>query len=314
MHAAMVYTETRRAAADAAEGARSKATGELQYIESIIGPPGNPKNSPLPPDALVTAADLMANLYALPEASGRKLRDSIPKLQEERDAALDRWRQARDQARTDHTKIPDDIKADHKATLRALNEANAELDSVERMNSPLSKLFDIRLSDVSPVLKGAAEGSRGARFLGDIPGVDIVAGAISTGVLSYDDMQKGDDWTAMPKEGSAQVASIVAGAAAGVAAGAVIVGGAALIGVSAPVIVVAGAAVVVGAVVAFGVGSAVSNAWHEHWDEDIHQYGVVGGIGHGLANVGTNTLNDFGHAKDAIAGGVSHLWTGIFGH
>ena len=249
MHASMVYTETRRAAMDAAEGARSRATGDLQYIESIIGPPKNPKTIPLSPDAVVTAADLMANLYALPAASSRKLRESIPRLQQERDAALDRWRQARDQARVDHTKIPDDIKADHKATLRALNEANAELDSVERMNSPLTKLFDIRLTDVSPALKGAAEGSRGARFLGDIPGVDIVAGAISTGVLSYDDMQKGDDWTAVPKEGSGQVASIVAGAAAGVAAGAGAVGGAALIGVSGPVIVVSRAAGGVGAVV-----------------------------------------------------------------
>jgi hypothetical protein len=314
LQAATVYSEIQRYAMATARRARLQATDQLQAVESMIGPPSNPQAAALPPDAWASAGDSLMTLYALPSSAGRNLRARIPELRHEREAALDRWREARDQARLDKTKIPDDIKVDHKATLQALNEANAELDSVERFDSRWTKLIDLRISDVTPGLKAASEASRAARFLGDVPVVDVAAGIVATGLLSYDDMQKGDDWSAVPKEASAQAAGIVAGVAAGVAVGVVVVGGAALIGVSAPVIVVVGAAAIVGGVVAFGVGDAVSNAWHEHWDEDIHQYGVVGGVGHGLANVGTNTLKDFGHVKDAIGSTATNLWKGIFGH
>jgi hypothetical protein len=311
--AAMVYADTRQYALQVAEQARLHATSELQSVESVIGPPqqaGAAKG--MPADSWVTVSDLVANLYALPASASRELRGRIPQLQAERNAALDRWRAARDQARLNGTKIPDDIKADHKATLRALNDANAELDSLERSDSRLSKLFDVRLGTLLR-LSEVADGARAMKLFADVPVVDVVAGGLSTGIASYQDMQKGDDWTAIPKEASAQVVGIAAGAAVGAA----VVGGAVLLGVAAPEIVVVGAAVVIGGVVAVGVGDMVSNAWSEHWDEDIHQHGVVGGIAQGVFDVDQRTVKDFenigGAAKDFVASKASDIWHGIFG-
>jgi hypothetical protein len=83
------------------------------------------------------------------------------------------------------------------------------------------------------------------------------------------------------------------------------------------VILAVGAGVVIGGAVAVGVGDAVSNAWHEHWDEDIHQYGVAGGIGHGLEDVAGKTGQDMANLgstiKSGVAGAATSLWHGIFG-
>jgi hypothetical protein len=79
------------------------------------------------------------------------------------------------------------------------------------------------------------------------------------------------------------------------------------------VLLAVGVGVVVGGIVAVGVGDLVSNAWHEHWDEDIHKYGVAGGIGHGLEDVGSKTVNDAEKLPGTIANAAAGIWHGIFG-
>lgn len=74
-----------------------------------------------------------------------------------------------------------------------------------------------------------------------------------------------------------------------------------------PVAVVAG----VGGLVIIGTTDLLDEAFHEHWSEDIHDHGVVGGILHGSANVASDTWGDVkrlgGDAKD----GAKKVWHGF---
>ena len=74
---------------------------------------------------------------------------------------------------------------------------------------------------------------------------------------------------------------------------------------AAPLVAVGGAALVGGAV-AVGVGDLVYEGFHEHWDEDIQQHGVVVGIADGVGHTFANTGKDIGHM-------ASSVWHGIFG-
>jgi hypothetical protein len=61
------------------------------------------------------------------------------------------------------------------------------------------------------------------------------------------------------------------------------------------------------------VGLLVTNAFHEHWDEDIHKYGVVGGIAAGVVNMDKNTAKDIVNLGKNTWNTASNVWHGIFG-
>jgi hypothetical protein len=292
--------------------ARFEATSQLQGIEAIIGPPPNAGSGPVsPPDMWVTVGDTIAGLYAVPASASRYLRTKIPVLKAKRDAAHTKFSAAQKQYSKLRVQMPDDVKAERRSALQALEKANEDLTKVERWDNRLMKLMDVRAGEVVPGLRAAADGSRIARFGADLPLIDIAAIGVATGLTSYDDMQKGDDASAIPKELSANVVAAVAATVVAT----VVVGAAVALG--APVIVAVGLGVIIGGAVAVGVGDAVSNAWHEHWDEDIHKYGVAGGIGHGLEDVGGKTAQDMSNlwstAKNGVSGAATSLWHGIFG-
>jgi hypothetical protein len=52
------------------------------------------------------------------------------------------------------------------------------------------------------------------------------------------------------------------------------------------------------------IGVGVDKLVHEHWSEDIHDHGVLGGLGVGTANVAKNTYNG---VKEDLKG----AWHGI---
>jgi hypothetical protein len=47
-----------------------------------------------------------------------------------------------------------------------------------------------------------------------------------------------------------------------------------------------GGLLLLGGWIADYVGDLVHNAFQEHWGADIHQYGVLGGVGHGARHPG----------------------------
>jgi uncharacterized protein YukE len=312
--AAATYQQEWQLAQDIATRARMDANRQLLDVESQIGPQAN-GSAQLSPFDWVTDADYLRGFWAVPAAARLYQQGRVGVLRIERDAAKARFREAVKKNSRLHVKTSDDIKAARRETVAKFQAATEDLDRMEALvkKVPLAAVLDARVGSAAvKLIPGLAKGSGMIKFLDEIPIVDVAAAVAGTALQSYDDMQKGDDWTAIPKELTANAGGIIAG----VAVGAVIVGGLVAIGVGSPVILI-GAAAIVGGAVAVGVGDAITNVWHEHWDEDIHKYGVVGGIGSGVGNVLTNTGHDVvklgSTTWSAVSGGATSLWHGIFG-
>lgn len=60
-----------------------------------------------------------------------------------------------------------------------------------------------------------------------------------------------------------------------------------------------GAVLLGGGAVVVGVGDFAYQGFHEHWSEDIHDHGVIAGLGTGVDNMGKNTGGDM---KDMAVG------------
>jgi uncharacterized protein YukE len=299
------YVQAWQAANEDAQRARMEADGRLQGVESVIAPPNDAGGHSLRRDQAASLGGVLADFWAVPAGSRSWLGDQrVPWLQSERDDAHAKFSAALKQYSKRHQPLPDDVKAARRETLERLQSAQASLDEAEGLarRIPFTKLLDTRTGDVLPWLKGV-------KFLGEIPVVDGIAVVVGTAASSYDDMQKGDDWTAVPKEAAVNVGAIAAATAVAVT----IVGAAATSEVTAPAVVVVGGAVLAGGVVAVGVGELGYSLIHEHWDEDMHRDGVVGGLAHGVGDVAVNSgrgMVEVGHGAWTGAVGV---WNHVFG-
>jgi uncharacterized protein YukE len=310
--AAATYTQEWQLAQDMATQARMDANQQLMDVEGLMAPQGNGTGTQLSPDQWEMDADYLRGFWAAPVVARKYLALRLPKLRAERQAAHAKFTQAvRDNGRRG-LKTPDSIKADRRASVQKFQDAYAEEARLERVekNFPIFKAMNVRVGSVVVKLApGLASDSKLFKIFADIPVLDLAAVGVGTALQSVDDNQKGEDWSsAVPKE----LASNVAGLAAGIAVGALIVGGAAMLGISAPV-GVAIAAIAVGGVVAVGVGLLVTNAFHEHWDEDIHKYGLVGGIAAGVVHIDQNTAKDIVNLGKNTLNTAQNVWHSIFG-
>lgn len=170
----------------------------------------------------------------------------------------------------------------------------------------LSKALDARLGD----LAGAARLAKAARlptfleFTKEIPVIDVAATAAAAGLQTKDDMEKG--WSA-PHAIGADFGAGAIGLGVGVGIGT------ASFMVSAPALLVAGVA----GGLAVGVCDLAYQAFHEHWSEDIHKDGVVGGVLDGIGHSSARVGSDVKHVAKDIRDGASSLghkvWHGLFG-
>jgi hypothetical protein len=310
--AAATYAQEWQVAQDMATQARMDANQQLMDVEGLMAPQGNGTGAQLSPDQWEMDADYLRGFWAAPVVARKYLALRLPKLRAEREAAHAKFTEATRANGRLRLKTPDSIKADRRASVQKFQDAYAEEARLERVekNFPIFKAMNVRVgSAVVKLAPGLASDSKLFKIFADIPVLDLAAVGVGTALQSVDDNQKGEDWSsAIPKE----LASNVAGLAAGVAVGALIVGGAAMLGISAPV-GVAVLAIAAGGVVAVGVGLLVTNAFHEHWDEDIHKYGVVGGIAAGVVNIDRNTAKDIVKLGVSTWNTASTVWHGIFG-
>jgi len=130
-------------------------------------------------------------------------------------------------------------------------------------------------------------------FLKEVPVIDVAAAAACGLVEAKDDHDKGWSW-------QHSVTVDVGVAVGGVAVGALVV-------VALPVEgAVAVAAVGVGATIA--ATSVLDHAFHEHWSEDIHDHGVVGGVLHGAGDVATETVDDGKRLLKDVWHGVTSIF------
>lgn len=304
------YATTWTQSLQLAEDARVDAATQLQQIYQQIAPPGT-SGDPMGTGDKVTVGDYLRGLWGIPSAYSKTVNEQSEKLSKDAATAKDAWTKAKNARPNPNIAMPQGAKdALHDARLK-LASAQGDLTAAEKLEShtPLSKVLDVRLSTAMSLLGVEARASgeldfvqKSVKFVGDVPVLDALAAGAGTYLGAEDDMEKGMPWyEAVPENALSNVGSLAVGAVAGTAIGGLVAAG------SFAGATVAGVAVgaVAGGVICVGVGDLTSNLLHEHWDEDIHKDGVLGGIGDGIGHSVTKTGSD-------IAGLGEKLWHSIF--
>lgn len=293
-------TYAREVTALRAEARRARAEAEkelLSFLDQLLS--GAPKATP---DLYVTAADYLRGLLAIPNEADRNL----VKTYQDRMAEL---RQARVGAKADveairatgvSIKPGDPAYAPYREAIDAIKDLDRDTSAARAGlgESSLSKMLNFKVGDIAAV--EAAKLPRFLRFAKEIPVLDIAATGAAAALQTKDDVEKG--WS-LPHAAAVDVGAGAIGLGAGLGVAAT---------VSAPVGLVAAGA----GIAAVGVGDFAYQAFHEHWSEDIHDHGVVGGvltgIGHSGARVGDdvkNVMTDIGHGAESLG---KSLWHGLF--
>ncbi|MFD0512879.1 hypothetical protein ACFQ0Q_25845 [Streptomyces aureus] len=156
----------------------------------------------------------------------------------------------------------------------------------------------MKLADAADALRAGEGVEKLPDFLKEIPVLDVAAAGTCGLLEASDDHDKGWSWQhSIAVDGGANVGGLVAGTA--IAAGLV-----AAAPFDVPVAVVAG----VGGAVVIGATGVIDHAFHEHWSEDIHQDGVVGGVLHGSGHVLSQTGDDFKRLGKDVWGGIKSIF------
>jgi uncharacterized protein YukE len=262
----------------------------------------------------VTIGDYLRALYAYDsERTRAKGHDAATKLddaQHEADRAKKELRAERKAYQKAGRALPKDLpaKGAYRDALAKLDSLETDIARGEHGSSalPYDHALNTKVVDAAKVLRVGEGAEKLPDFLKEVPVVDIAA-AGAVGVLeAKDDHDKGWSWShsVVVDEGAA-----LGGLAVGSLAVAGGVAGAAALGVSAPVGLVAG----VGGVVVIGATNYIDSALHEHWSEDIHDHGVVGGILHGVGDSWTTSWHsDVNLGKD-VGNAAKKAWNGFTG-
>ncbi|MGW2382849.1 WXG100 family type VII secretion target [Streptomyces sp. NPDC001658] len=288
------YDTVRRQILHTAQQARLVAADKLRGLYAQV-------TAPVSTGDKVTLADALRGLYAYDaedaRAGGREARAALDSAKAEEQAAKKELRAERKAYQKAGRGLPKDLPAkgayaDAVMRVDSLEEAIARADHGSTA-LPYDRALNVKLADAADALrlgKGVAELPE---FLKEIPVLDVAAAAACGLVEAKDDHDKGWSW---------QKSVVVDG---GAALGGVAVGAA-----------VTAALPVEGAVAVAGVGVAAAvtatevldHSLHEHWSEDIHDHGVVGGVLTGAGHV----LSETGEDDVRMAKDIWHGVTSIF--
>jgi hypothetical protein len=258
------------------------------------------------PGDKITLADYLRGLYAYDaedaRVGGAKARTELDDAKAEEQAAKKELRAERKAFQKAGRALPKDLPAKS-----AYREAMTKVDSLEEdiaradhgsTRLPYDRALNVKLTDAAAALRAGESVDKLPDFLKEVPVLDVAA-AGACGILeASDDHDKGWSWQhSVTVDGGANLAGLAAGTAitAGLVAAAPF---------EAPAIVVAG----VGGAVVVGATGVIDHAFHEHWSEDIHDHGVVGGVLHGTGHVFTETGHDFVRLKDDVWHGIKSLF------
>lgn len=182
---------------------------------------------------------------------------------------------------------------DYKAAAADLRQSETKLADALDSRNAFSKLVNFKAGDIAGLSEALSKFKYAPDFLKDIPVVDVAAALVAGGFEAKQDHDEGWSWThAALVDGGIAVGGVVAGCAAvALLPEAVTVAGAVAVGTAA-----------VGTALVVGVG--IDKLVHEHWSEDIHDHGVVGGLAHGSWDVVKGT-------GKSIADDAKGLWHGV---
>ncbi|WP_327288614.1 WXG100 family type VII secretion target [Streptomyces sp. NBC_01198] len=232
--------------------------------------------------------------------AGKKLTEAEKKHEE----ALKAMREEEAKFRTAEADLPKAfrLKGEYQRLGTQIDALDAEV-AASKNGSPFLPYDRVLNYKVADALKGFRFVEGAPEFLKEIPVVDVLAvGAIGL-VEAKEDHDKGWSW-------KHSVAVDVGAGVVGLAAGAAAVAAAPEIGIG---LGAAATAATAGAVFV-GVGYFTDEAFHEHWSEDIHDHGVVAGIGDGTWNVTKNTGEDMKNLAVGTAKGIGNAGKSVWHH
>ena len=278
--------------------AKTDAAQALQELYDELDP-----EKPLAPADKFTVGIFLRDLYAT--------RDDYKSAQAEKaDKEVEAARESRTQARTaldserealaaEGKQPPTDLSSykDYRASVSELVKSEQSLATIEESRKSFSRVVNFKAGDIEGLSKAISDCKLAPDFLKDVPVVDVAAALVGAGFEAKQDHDEGWSWThSALVDGGAAVGGVVAGVAVVALLPEEAVGAAA---------VAVGTAAVTSCLV---VGVGVDKLVHEHWSEDIHDHGILGGLGVGSENVAKNTYK--GVTEDLK--GAWHGITSIF--
>ncbi len=283
-------------AMQAAQHARLVAAKQLQQLYADVDP-----SKPMSAGDKITAADYLRGLWAIDaernRQAGKAALDELNEAVKDHNKALADLAAEEAKLRTAQQNLPKTFKlnGEWRASVEKVSELETELSGIENSSTtmPYDRQLNFKLADAAESVRGLSALEKLPDFLKEIPVIDVAAAA-TTGVLeARTDHDEGWSWQhSLLVDGGAALGGLALGVGAVAAA---------------PVEGVVATAALGGAVVV-GAGLVVDKAFHEHWSEDIHDHGVVGGVLHGAGHVFTET----GKSLKGMGEGVWHGITSIF--
>ena len=288
------YDTVRKQVMHTAQHARLIAADKLRGLYAQVTAPTSTGDK-------ITIADALRGLYAYDaedaRAGGKKARTELDDAKAAEQTAKKELRAERKAYQKAGRSLPKDLPAkgayrDAVMQVDSLEEAIARAD-VGSGKLPYDRLLNVKLADAADALRLGKGLEALPEFLKEVPVIDVAAAAACGLVEAKDDHDKGWSW-------QKSVTVDVGAAVGGVAVGALAVAAAPVEGAF--------------AVAAAGVGAVIlatdvlDHSFHEHWSEDIHDHGVVGGVLTGSGDVVANTWDD----GKRLAKDVWHGVTSIF--
>ncbi|MFD6994813.1 WXG100 family type VII secretion target [Streptomyces mirabilis] len=272
------YDKVRTEILHTAQHARLVAADKLRGLYAQV-------TASVSPGDKITLADMLRGLYAYDaedaRAGGKEARTLIDGAKEEERAAKKELRAERRAFQKAGRALPKDLPAKS-----AYRDAMTRVDSLEEdiaradhgsTKLPYDRALNIKLADAAEALRVGRSLEALPEFLKEVPVLDVAAAAACGLVEAKDDHDKGWSWQhSVVVDGGAALGGVAVGA--GVVAALPVEGAVALAGV--------------GVVAAVGATSLLDHSFHEHWSEDIHDHGVVGGVLTGTGHVFTETGDD----------------------
>jgi uncharacterized protein YukE len=288
------YDKVRTEILHTAQHARLVAADKLRGLYAQV-------TAPVSPGDKITLADMLRGLYAYDaedaRAGGKEARTLIDGAKEEERAAKKELRAERKAYQKAGRSLPKDLPAKS-----AYRDAMTKVDSLEEdiaradhgsTKLPYDRALNIKLADAAEALRVGRSLEALPEFLKEVPVLDVAAAAACGLVEAKDDHDKGWSWQhSVVVDGGAALGGVAVGA--GVVAALPVEGAVALAGV--------------GVVAAVGATSLLDHSFHEHWSEDIHDHGVVGGVLTGTGHVFTETGDDGVRMAKDIWHGVKSIF------
>ncbi|GHD68429.1 hypothetical protein GCM10010317_072570 [Streptomyces mirabilis] len=293
------YDKVRTEILHTAQHARLVAADKLRGLYAQV-------TAPVSPGDKITLADMLRTLYAHDaedaRVGGAKARKLIDDAKAEERAAKKELRAERKAFQKAGRALPEDLPAKG-----AYRDAVADVESLEddiaradhgSTKLPYDRALNVKLADAAEALRVGEGVEKLPDFLKEVPVLDIAAAGACGLLEASDDHDKGWSWQhSVAVDEGANFGGLAAGAA--VTAGVV-----AALPFEAGAVTVAG----IGIVAVVGATGIIDHSFHEHWSEDIHNHGVIGGVLHGTGNVLSETGDDFKRLGKDVWGGVKSIF------